>query len=220
MSSVLLLLSQALPPWACPPVAPVQTLGGSPLFSWGRGPRLCCFTAGEGERTGNLSNDWDSVGTSQPAGYWAWLWVLWHVGLALQSFALPLTPWSWAWLQPEVGDRDVYVYIYIYIYIFWFLNSFWRTVRLLHNRNYNNTITHILISYIMCVYMPSCKSFLYTQPWPAKVGVNYCPCFADKPQRRLRAPAPDVRHSSWQGHGSPGWIFFFFFYLHSARPHF
>ena len=219
MSSVLLLLSQALPPWACPPVPPVRTLGGSPLFSWGRAPRLCCFTAGEGERTGKLSPDWDSVGTSQPAGYWAcygtWVW--------------PCSPSLCPWLPGAELDyslksgTEMYIYVFIYIYIyfffFWFLNSFWRTVGLLHNRNYNNTITHILISYIMCVYMPSCKSFLYTQPWPAKVGVNYCPCFADKPQRRLRAPAPDLSHSSWQGHRSPCWILVFF-YLHSARPHF
>lgn len=145
VSSVPALLSQELPPWACPPVSPVQILCGSPLSSsWGGAPRLCCsvdFTTDEGERTGKLSPDWDSVGTSQPAGYRAWLWVLWHVGLALHPLRCPWTPWRWTWLQPEVKDREVF---------FFFFNSFWRTVGPLHDRSYNNTITHI---YIMCVYI-------------------------------------------------------------------
>ena len=120
MSSVLLLLSQVLPPWACPPVPPVQTLGGSPLFSWGRAPRLCCFTAGEGERTGKLSPDWDSVGTSQPAGYWAccgtWVW--------------PCSPSLCPWLPGAELDyslksgTEMYIYVCIYIYIFFFFLVF------------------------------------------------------------------------------------------------
>lgn len=112
----LALLSQELPPWACPPVSPVQILCGSPLSSsWGGAPRLCCsvdFTTDEGERTGKLSPDWDSVGTSQPAGYRAWLWVLWHVGLALHPLLCPWTPWRWTWLKPEVRDREVFFFFF------------------------------------------------------------------------------------------------------------
>lgn len=61
----------------------------------------------------------------------------------------------------------------------------------------------------MCVYIPSCKSFLYTQPRPAKVGISYCPSFTDKPQK-AKAPAPrSLTHSSQRDTESPCWFYFF-----------